>query len=260
MIGFQLFKIGSFSISTHGAAIAVAFLLGMLLSRRQAKRLGIDPDLVSDFMIYAMLAGVLGARLWDVAFTWQNYADHPLNVLAIWNGGLSIQGGILGGILVGIWFAKKKQISVWQFADIIAPGLILGMGIGRIGDFLAGDDYGIVSQTFGFVYQQPGTFSYQVNGPVPLVPTVLYEALGDFLILMYLLMRKRKVDTGSMFLLTLIWYSVVRFILEFLRGDSLYTFFGLRTAQVTSVLTIAICVLILSRIKKKAGVEERVGV
>lgn len=213
--------------------------------------MGLDPELVSDFILYAMIAGVLGARLWDVAFTWQNYANHPLDVLAIWKGGLSIQGGILGGILVGIWYAKKKQISVWQFADIIAPGLILGMGIGRIGDFLAGDDYGIVSQTFGFVYQQPGTFSYQVNGPVPLIPTVLYEALGDFLILIYLLIKNKMKQSGRMFLSTLIWYSVVRFMLEFLRGDSLYTFFGLRTAQVTSVLTIVICILLVYRKTKK---------
>lgn len=252
MIGFQLFSIGGFMVSTHGAAIAVAFLLGMWLSVSQAKRQGYHSELVVDFMIYAMIAGVLGARFWDVAFTWQNYADNPLNALAIWKGGLSIQGGILGGILAGIWYAKKRKISVWKFADIIAPGLILGMAIGRIGDFLAGDDYGIVSQTFGFVYQQPGTFAYKANGPVPLVPTVLFEAAADFIILGFLLMFKNwKVYDGFKFLWMLSLYSVARFLLEFLRGDSLYTFFDLRTAQVTSVVTILISIGFMLRRKKR---------
>ncbi|WP_246016575.1 prolipoprotein diacylglyceryl transferase family protein [Cohnella phaseoli] len=87
-------------------------------------------------------------------------------MLAIWEGGLAHQGGLIGGIIAGILFARKRNMPVWKFADIVAPGLILGMAIGRIRDFMAGDDYGIVSQTFGFVYQQPGTMAYQANGPV----------------------------------------------------------------------------------------------
>lgn len=255
MIGFELFQIFGFTIYTHGVGIALAALLGIWLSYRQAKLEGYDPEIVMDFSLYAILAGVLGARLWEVAFTWQNYVEHPWTIFAVWQGGLSIQGGILGGIFIGIWFAKKRNIPVWKLADIIAPGLILGMAIGRIGDFMAGDEYGIVSSTFGFIYQQPGTISYQVNGPVPLIPTVLYESAADLMIMWGLLkLRHRKPVEGLLFLWMLISYSIARFLLEFLRGDSLRTFMDLRAAQVASVATIIIALLFLmNRIKKQAN-------
>lgn len=242
MIGFELFNLFGFSISTHGAGIAIAAWLGIWLSQRQAKLRGMDPDIVYDFAIYALLGGVLGARIWYVLFSWGNYAADPLSILRVWEGGLALQGGLLGGILAGVWFAKKRKLAVWSFADMIAPGLILGMAIGRIGDFMAGDDYGIVSEQFGVIYK-PGTMGYENNGPVPLFPTALFEAAADLIIMGVLLaMRKRNFFDGFRFLFMLATYSVARFFLEFTRGDSLYTFFDLRTAQVTSVLTIIITI------------------
>ncbi|MDF0726155.1 prolipoprotein diacylglyceryl transferase [Cytobacillus sp. S13-E01] len=251
MIGNDLFSIGGFMVSTHGAGSAVAFLLGMWLTLRLARRQGYNSELVVDFMTYAIIGGVLGARLWYVLLNLGYYVDNPSKILAIWEGGLAIQGGIMGGIVIGIWFAKKRKISAWKFADLIAPGLLLGMAIGRIGDFLAGGEYGIVSETFGFIYQQPGTEAYIANGPVPLIPTVLYEALGDLLIMWFLLAYKNnKVYDGFKFLWMLILYSVVRFTTEFIRGDSILIFGGLRSAQVTSMITILVVVAIIIRRKK----------
>lgn len=255
MIGPDLFSIGGFTIHTFGLGVALAGLLGMWLSRIIAKREGLDPELITDFLLYALLAGVVGARLWEVAFTWEYYAPNPLKILAVWEGGLSIQGGVLGGIIIGIWYARKKNIPVWKLADIVAPGVILGMAIGRLGDFMTGDDYGIISETFGIVYP-PGTIAYEVNGPVPLIPTVLFESLADFLIMGILLfMRNRKPYEGFLFLWMLALYSVARFFLEYLRGDSLTTFFDLKTAQVTSVITILIAVMLMiqRRYRKKAA-------
>lgn len=242
MIGFELFNIFGLSISTHGAGIALAALLAILLTRRQAKLYGVDPDIVYDFATYALIAGVVGARIWYVMFSWKNYAGDPLSILRIWEGGLALQGGLLGGIIAGIWFTKKHKIPVWSFADMVAPGLILAMAVGRIGDFMAGDDYGIVWEQFGVVYK-PGTMAYENNGPVPLFPTALFEAAADLIIMgAVLLLRKRNLFDGFRFLFMLATYSVARFFLEFTRGDSLYTFFNLRSAQVTSVLTILIAV------------------
>lgn len=254
MIGPILFTIAGFPIRTFGLAVALAFLFAGWMARRQAKLEGMNPELVSDFALYAVVAGIMGARLWEMAFTWENYTANPIKVLAIWEGGLSIQGGVLGGILVGIWFAKRQQVSVWKFADVVAPGLILGMAIGRLGDFLTGDDYGIVSETFGVVYPS-GTIAYEVNGPVPLVPTVLFESIADLLIMGVLLaLRKRKPYDGFLFLLMLIFYSLARFFLEYLRGDSLRTFFNLPTAQVASVVTtlIAVGFMVRRRMQNKA--------
>lgn len=238
-------------VSTHGVGIAVAFLLAMWLSVSLAKKKGYHSELVYDFMVYAMIGGVLGARLWYVLLNLGYYLGNPGKIFAVWEGGLAIQGGIFGGILVGIWFAKKRKISVWKFADVIAPGLLLGMAIGRIGDFLAGGEYGIVSETFGFVYQQPGTEAYEANGPVPLIPTVLFEAAADLVIMWFLLtFKSNKIYDGFKFLWMLILYSVTRFILEFIRGDSVLIFFDLRSAQVTSVLTILVTVFVMMRRKQ----------
>lgn len=251
MIGPTLFTIGGFPIHTFGVGVALAALLGMWLARRQAKLEGYDPEMISDFTIYALLAGILGARLWEVAFTWENYASNPLKVFAVWEGGLSVQGGVLGGIVIGIWFARKRKIPVWKLADLVSPGLILGMAVGRFGDFLTGDDYGIVSQTFGIIYP-PDTIAYQENGPVPLFPTVMFEAAADLIIMAVILaLRKHKSYDGFLFLWMMTLYSVARFFLEFLRGDSLQTFFDLRTAQVASVITIIIAVIFMIRRRRQ---------
>lgn len=245
MIGFEVFTIFGFSVPTHGLGIAVAALLAILLTRRQAKLSGINPELVLDFATYALIAGVLGARIWYVIFSWESYASDPISILRIWEGGLALQGGLAGGIIAGVWFARKNKLPVWSFADIVAPGLILGMAIGRIGDFMAGDDYGIVSEQFGVVYK-PGTMAYEANGPVPLFPTALFEAAADLIIMgVVLALRKRKLFDGFLFLFMLITYSVARFFLEFTRGDSLYTFFDLRTAQVTSIVTIIVALILM---------------
>ncbi|MDC3415911.1 prolipoprotein diacylglyceryl transferase [Aquibacillus salsiterrae] len=256
MIGNDLFSIGGVTLSMHGLGMVVAFLLAMWLSVRLAKKQGFNPDLVYDFMTYAMIGGVLGARLWYVLLNIGYYGQNPAKIFAVWQGGLAIQGGILGGILVGFWFAKKRKISAWEFADLLAPGLILGMAIGRIGDFLAGGEYGIVSETFGFVYQQPGTETYIANGPVPLIPTVLYEAVLDLMIMWFLLaFKSKKMYVGFRFLWMLILYSIVRFLTEFIRGDSILIFFDLRSAQVTSVVTIIIAVAIIIRRNKQISMK-----
>ncbi|EXX87830.1 diacylglyceryl transferase [Paenibacillus darwinianus] len=245
MIGFEVFTIFGISVPTHGLGIALAALLAILLIRRQARLSGMNPELILDFATYALIAGVLGARIWYVIFSWEYYAADPLSILRIWEGGLALQGGLAGGIIAGIWFARKNKLPVWSFADIVAPGLILGMAIGRIGDFMAGDDFGIVSESFGVVYK-PGTMAYEANGPLPLFPTALFEAAADLIIMgVILALRKQNVFKGFLFLFMLITYSIARFFLEFTRGDSLMTFFNLRTAQVTSVVTIIIALIFL---------------
>ncbi|MCF6094152.1 prolipoprotein diacylglyceryl transferase [Microaerobacter geothermalis] len=251
MIGLKLFTIAGIPIYTHGVGIALAALLGMWLAQRQAKANGYNPEIILDFVVYALIGGILGARIWYVIFSWKTYVNNPIEIFFIWEGGLAIQGGLLGGILIGIWFAKKRNIPVWTLADIIAPGLILGMAIGRIGDFMAGDDYGIASEVFGVIYQ-PDSIAYKANGPVPLFPTALFEATADLIIMGILLMlKKRKLYEGFLFLWMLTLYSFARFFLEFFRGDSLRTFFDLRTAQLTAVATIIISVIFMIRRTKE---------
>ena len=250
--GPVLFKIGSLPINTLGVMVALAALVGTWMLTRTAKKEGINPDYMVDFVVYAMLGGVIGARLWYVIFMWQNYVSNPLEIFMVWMGGLAIQGGILGGTLAGILFAKKKNIPIWKLADMAAPALILGMAIGRVGDFLTGDAYGIPSNSIFAVTYPPGTYAYNVYGSVSILPMALFEAIGDIIILGILLwLKRKKIVEGFSFLLMLALYSLSRFVMEFWRGDSLRTVFDLKVAQLTAIATILIAVaLMIYRIKQ----------
>ncbi|WP_353948383.1 prolipoprotein diacylglyceryl transferase [Sporolactobacillus sp. Y61] len=241
--GPVLFRVGPIAINTLGVSVALSTLLGLWIVNREARKQNINADYMVEFALYCVLGGVIGARLWYVLFKWPYYAAHPGEILMVWMGGLALQGGILGGILIGIWLAKKHKLPVWQVADIVAPALILGMSIGRLSDFLAGDAYGIPSDSFLAVTYPPGTFVYHAFGSTPVLPTPLFEAIGDLVILGILfLIKHRKPFQGFLFLLMLELYSILRFSLEFWRGDSLSTVFNLKTAQVTALLTIIIAI------------------
>ncbi|WP_018133553.1 prolipoprotein diacylglyceryl transferase [Effusibacillus pohliae] len=257
-----LFEVLGFPIRSYGVLMALGVILGVWIAKKWSDEERFKGH-IQDFTLYAFLGGLIGARIWEVAFTWDHYANDWLQVFALWNGGLSVQGGLVGGVLAGVWFCKTRGIPVWKFADAVAPGVILGMALGRIGCLLTGDCYGIPTDTFWGISYPPGTIAYQAYGSTPLYPTVGFEAFFDFVILGILFMTKQKrcVD-GFQFLLMTGLYSVQRFFLEFLRGDSLRTVFHLKTAQVASVLTIVVVVGLLGYLKKRtkdsAGSSEHV--
>jgi phosphatidylglycerol:prolipoprotein diacylglycerol transferase len=259
--GPVLFELGPIPINTLGFSVALAAIVGLWMITRAAKKEGIHTDYMADLTLYAMIGGILGARLWYVVFKWQNYVDNPLEIFMIWHGGLAIQGGILGGTLAGIWLAKKKELPAWILADIVAPALILGMAIGRIADFLTGDAYGIPSDSIFAVSYPPGTYVHNVYGSVPVLPMPLFEAIGDLIIMGILLwMKNKKPFDGFLFLLMLALYSVSRFIMEFWRGDSLLTIFDLKVAQLTALTTILIAVgLMVLRFRQKKSIAKKMA-
>ena len=232
-----LFHIGGFPIRSWGVMVSLGVLAGTMLAYRLAKREGFDGELIYDYVIYAIVAGILGARVWEVIFSWKNYLHDPVSAQEFWAGGLSVQGMVAGGVLVTIWFVRKHRLGFWRFADVLAPGLILGQAIGRIGCLLNGDAYGIPTNSwFGVVYK-PGSPAFDVYGATPLVPAELMEGAGDLLILGVLLyLLRRKPFAGFIALLYFILYSALRFTLEFWRGDSLMVSGGLKAAQMASVL------------------------
>ena len=242
-----LFHIGPFEVRAWGIMVVLGIIVGTLLISRLARKTGfIKEEQVLDFVIYAVVAAIIGARIWEVAFSWQAYVNNPLDALKFWNGGLSIQGGILGGLLFAIWFVKKHRIDFWEFADLLAPGLILGQGIGRIGCFLNGDAFGIPTKSIFGVSYQTGTPAFAAYGSTPLFPAELFEAGGDMAILVILLfMIKKKPTRGIVILTYFILYSLLRFVLEFWRGDSLHTLFNLKVAQSLSLVTIAVAVVFI---------------
>ncbi len=246
-----LFHLGSFEVRAWGLMVAIGVIAGMALALRLARKEGIEEEIIYDFVMWAIIAGLLGARIWEVAFSWQNYTSDPLSALKFWDGGLSIQGAIAGGTLAAVWFIKKRGLQFWRFADIGAPSLILGQAIGRIGCFLNGDAFGIpTSSWFGVIYQ-PGTPAFSMYGAIPLVPAELMEGAGDLLILgILLLLLRHRPYRGFVALMYFVLYSLLRFTLEFWRGDSLLVANTLKAAQVSSlVIAVTAIVLILFRLR-----------
>ncbi|MFQ5883191.1 MAG: prolipoprotein diacylglyceryl transferase [Candidatus Methylomirabilales bacterium] len=234
-----LLKVGSFELRSYGVVIALAILAAYLLARREAARRGMDPRLVEDFTFFAILFGIMGARLYYIAFFDPGmFLRQPLMVLALWKGGLAIHGALLAGLLTGIWFCRKHHISFWIFADTLAPALILGQAIGRLACFLNGDAYGIPTTVpWAVTFTDPNALAPL---GVPRHPTQLYEmGLDLFLFGLLWVLRRRRLFPGQLFLLYAGGYAVIRFIVESFRADQLQFAGGVSAAQTLSILILA---------------------
>lgn len=232
-----LFSIGGFQVHIWGLLVALGVFAGLWLATRLARRSEFTADMLQEYVLYGVLAGLLGARAWEVIFSWGEYADQPLQALLFWQGGLSIQGAVAVNVVLAWWYFRRKGLSFRRFADIAAPGLILGQAIGRIGCFFNGDAYGKPTDAWYGVIYQPGTPAFQVWGSTPLVPAELMEAGLDLVILAILLrIFRRKQFDGQVVLAYFILYSLARFGLEFFRTDSLMIG-GVKAAQLTAIIT-----------------------
>jgi phosphatidylglycerol---prolipoprotein diacylglyceryl transferase len=242
--GPDLWRIGPITIRWYGLLIASAVLIGVSLSQYLAKRRNVNPDLLSDLSIWLVIGAIPAARLYYVFFQWPEYAQHPERIIAIWQGGIAIHGAILGGLVASLIFAKLKQVSFWQLADLVAPSLILGQAIGRWGNFFNSEAFGRPTNLPWKLYIPEG------NRPPALInfeyfhPTFLYESLWNlivFTLLMTLFLRglkgKPPLKIGTLFLTYLATYSLGRLWIEGFRTDSLMLG-PLRIAQVVSLIGI----------------------
>ena len=232
-----LFTIGDFSLRSYGVIVAFAILLGLGVSYFLASSDKEYREHLVNVLIYGVFGAILGARLWQVLFyEWDYYSQNLLEALAIWHGGLAIQGALVGSITVGIIYTRLLKLDFWRLADIAAPGLILGQGVGRIACFLNGDAYGSpTGSEFGIVYP-PGTPAYDAYGSQPLWPAEVWEGQWDFVVfaLIIIFSRWRKWQKGTVFLVYIVLYSLGRFALEFLRGDGPHYLFNWTSGQWTS--------------------------
>lgn len=248
-----LFKLGPFTVPSYGVMLATAFVVGLYLARREARRKGLGEESIVNFFPYILIAGLIGARLYYIAFyDLGGYLTHPAEIFSIWKGGLAFHGGVIGGLLITVWFTKKRNISFWKFGDTLTPSLIFGETLGRIGCFLNGCCYGVPTQLpWGVTFPEG-------SGSQPLHPTQLYQAFLNFSIFLFLWnWRKKARFDGSLFLLYLILYSAGRFLIETLRGDSLYVWgTSLKAAQVMGILIIVVSLLIMRWGRRKSAALE----
>lgn len=238
-----LFTVGDFSVRSYGVVIALAIFLAMGVALFFTRGTSYQRH-IPNMIVYVVISAILTARIWHVFFfQWGYYRNHWMEIPAIWNGGIAIQGALVGGFIAGFLYMKYHRLAFWPFADLIAPAIILGQAVGRIACFLNGDAFGSpTGSNFGLVYP-PGTMAYEVYGSQPLWPAEVWEGQWDLIVFVILIsLRSIKWPTGFMFLLYSVLYAIGRFALEFLRGDSPRYMLDWTAGQWTSVVVIAACI------------------
>ena len=204
----------------YGVIIALGFLLAILYLRKRAKDFGTNFDLVTDAILFTIPLAIVCARIYYVAFQWENYKDNPISALYIWQGGIAIYGGVIGGILGLMLFSKVKKQKLSAYLDLMVLGLLIGQFIGRWGNFMNREAHG--AEIFGSFFLRMGI--EEANGVVRYWhPTFLYESVWNLIgfVLLHFLSKKRKYD-GQTFLQYVAWYGLGRVWIEGLRTDSLY--------------------------------------
>lgn len=217
-----LIHLGPFALSWYGLAVTAGILVGSWLTTREAQRRGLPAESVWDVMTWIIVGGLVGARLLFVLDRWPFFAANPSQILAVQNGGISIMGAILGGGLAGGLFLWRRGLSIRRFFDAAAPGVVLGMAVGRLGCLVTGDTVGRPTDgTWGVVYTNTGAHAPQLG--VAFQPSFLYEQLWDVLIFLVLWnLRKRIKTDGYLFALFLGLYAAGKFAITFTRIDPVW--------------------------------------
>lgn len=222
-------------ISWYGALIALGILAAVILAHRDEERLGLPRDTSIDMALCVVPLGVLGARLYYVVFRWEIYAANPVSALYVWEGGLAIYGGLIGGFLGAVLLARVKHIRLAALLDMIIPYVLLAQAIGRWGNFFNGEAYGqpvmdAALQFFPYAVNVEGNW-YQA--------TFFYESMTDLLGFLILYLTRKRWRLGDGLPLYAIVYGIPRFVIEGLRSDSLYIGgTGIRVSQALSAVLV----------------------
>ena len=237
-VAFELFGL---PIYWYAIIIVSGVIIAMWLSTREAVRVGLKPDDVTDFMLIGLPVAIIGARLYYILFDLQYYIDDPSQIFNIRSGGIAIYGALIAG---GIWlyfFCQRNFISPWTFLDIAAPSVLLAQGIGRWGNFMNHEAFGAeVSRSFlESLYIPKFIIDNMYIDEAYRQPTFLYESVWNvigFIVLIFLRKKTGLLKDGEVFLSYLIWYGFGRFFIEGMRTDSLYLFGDIRVSQALSAL------------------------
>ena len=254
MIEFTPVALRVFGLTIHwyGAIIALGMALAVALAARRERRMDLPRDTAVDLALIGIPAAIVGARLYYVAFSWADYAADPARILRVWEGGMAIYGGILGGVLAGWAYARRRRLPFLRLADLAAPSLALGQAVGRWGNFVNREAYGAAAR-----------FAWQRRFPVSVfIPadglwhyaTFFYESAWCLLIVLALLAAGRRGlfrRDGDCFIAYAFLYALERALVEGLRADSLFLG-GLRVSQLLSLAVLLACaVWTLARSRRK---------
>ena len=252
-----LLKIGNITIYWYSIMILTGFLIASYLITKETKKFNIKKELITDMLFYTIIIGILGARLYYVIFNLDYYSKNILDIFKVWEGGLAIHGGIIAGAIFIIIYTKKKNLNTLKILDICVPGLLIGQALGRWGNFFNGEAHGPITTLEKLKYLpkfiQKGMY---IDGNY-YMPTFLYESILCIigLITILIIRRKLKIKNGQITGFYLIWYGIIRFIIESFRTDSLMLSI-LKQAQIISIIMIVMGVILIIKGNKNEKYSE----
>ncbi|MEO9886035.1 MAG: prolipoprotein diacylglyceryl transferase [Balneola sp.] len=249
-----LFEIGPLTIQTVSLFHTGGILIGIWWLYKQAKNHSVDPQKILDLSLVVVLWAIIGARLFSILFdgSLQWYLQNPLKMLMLWNGGFTFYGGFLFGLGAGIWYIRKHKMDGWKISDMAAPGLALGIAVGRLGCFFSGDSYGKPADV-AWAVTFTDSLSMAPTG-IPLHPTQLYSVVVNLVVFGALLLwQKKQRFKGELFLVFMMLYAIVRSFVEMFRDDprGVYLDGIISTSQIISIGVFLIAAILYYKKFKK---------
>lgn len=258
-----LFHLGHVAVRWFSILVVVAVAAAWLLGMREARRKGLDIQRLEGMLVWLLVGGVAGARVFHVVDRWELYAADPLRAFAVWEGGIAIWGAILGGLVAGSLYVIRQGLHLPHVLDAAAPAILLGQGLGRLACIPNGDAYGAPADLpWSFIYTNPASMVPADLLGVPLHPYPVYELIFDLGLLAVLwIVRTRRPFVGTPGLLFVVYvaaYSAGRFLLSYTRAERVW-FWGLQEAQVISLiaLLVALAVLVAMWLRQQPGDRRR---
>jgi phosphatidylglycerol---prolipoprotein diacylglyceryl transferase len=249
-------QLGPFQLGWHGIFSMLALVAGVWIALWHARQLDIDVDTMVSGLGWVIAGAVVGARLFHVLDHLPYYTQHPLEIIAVWQGGIAVYGGFVGGVLTGVVAAWRLGLPVWRSLDAAAPAMLVGQAVGRIGCLINGDAWGAPTGCpCGVVYWHEHALLPPELLGVPTHPYPLYEIVAVAVLLGVLwIMRRRSDRPGTAFLITTIGYGLIRFGLTFVRQESVIVF-GLQEAQIVALVTsiVAVGFLVARAIRRNSA-------
>lgn len=255
-IAFTLFGM---EVRYYSLFILMGVGIAYFLVIREAKKFDISSDTIFNMFFWTLIFGIIGARLYYVVFNWEYFGSHLSEIWKIWEGGLAIHGGIIFGLITINLYTRKYNLRTLKILDMIVVPLILAQGIGRWGNFMNAEAYGLATTPghLRALHIPEFIIKGMTIGGVTYTPTFLYESIGCIFgfIVMSIVRRLKYVKVGTVSGIYLIWYGVLRFFIEASRMDSL-TFFGFKMAQIVSIIMVIIGIVLIIIGMKKSKYED----
>ncbi|MBP3765819.1 MAG: prolipoprotein diacylglyceryl transferase [Bacilli bacterium] len=255
-----LVDLGFIQIYWYSFILFLAFFIGGILAIHEAKKWNIPEDFMINLFFYIIIFSLIGARLYYVLFNLDYYKMYPMEIIKVWQGGLAIHGGLIAALLVVLIYSKKYKVKTLRLLDILVVSLILGQAIGRWGNFMNGEAHGI--ETTIEHLKNLHIPDFIINGMnidgIYYIPTFFYESILCFIgfIILFIFRKLKYTKIGQTTSLYLIWYGIVRFIIEGMRTDSLM-YMNFRVAQVVSVIMVIIGLIMFIKLKAGSLFENR---